>query len=870
MKRLSSLIIVLAILPWIIGPGLIGKSANSIFRDRMQLPVRDAAISQVNGIAQVNPSSCPSAGCAAGQRINFLASFGVATSFSGSANVHACFYSSNAGNSTWIDKASFSTTSAGWTSDPSGSICSTTVPTNYDFLGGANANLSAGPNSLNFAFRINKDSAVTSVDNPISITIYETNDGSKWTATSTLTLSKLSISSPRSPAYVANDASTCGSNAPCFVNSADDLEGGLGTGLKDAIDSLPPASTINILGSYNIKGSPVNISQSDIIQGIDNASITTSVCSNNPLLQVSAGATIRQLNVSAGSCSSTRDLIAVASPDQVTIESDDLNGGKNAISLTGNNGSVQVRFNQIQGNKGYGIIKSGGNGSIQATANNIYGNQGSKQVDCKGSGNVDHNFWGTGLSVSGAVANCTASDGKRLGTAIVQNNSTPGVDARRVTVTSSRTTYPSLGIAFNHDSGGDFDIYIVNYGNGSNSNIPFLNIGTDAINPCGNFLDIFLAQNAGAGSLNLFFRYDLNQACVTTVESQNFCGQSDPSKFPLWWYDPQGNVTDKWDTTGQNPAGTGANGASGQTTSCLTNNHEIEVSFSSNGRPGLSQDLNFTPFIAGYYPVGFLSFKTKVNVSQSTIQWETLYESGISAFYIIRSLQPDGIYNRVIGPISNKGNETIGGIYAEIDETLDFGKTYYYKLEIIGQDGSTIGYYGPVAAITATATPTVTNTPTITMTFTRTLTGTVTLTRTPTKTRTLFVYRSNTASRLRTSTNTPFRTSTMSKSNTPFPSSTISNGTPSVTPSPSLAATPSQGSNGYPGQTTQIAYLTGTTIPTGDYPSSQGTTSVTPTGDTTQAGNKAAFWVSLATGGVLGIIVLGIAVWYLIQRRIIQ
>ena len=112
---------------------------------------------------------------------------------------------------------------------------------------------------------------------------------------------------------MAADIATCGI-LPCYLNSGDDLANGIGTGLKDAVDARTTASTINILGSYAIKGNSVTINTAHTIQGVTNATLTYggTQCSNAMLL-ITAGATIQDLNINDGICvSPSRDLI----PDQ--------------------------------------------------------------------------------------------------------------------------------------------------------------------------------------------------------------------------------------------------------------------------------------------------------------------------------------------------------------------------------------------------------------------------------------------------------------------------------------------------------------------------------------------------------------------------
>ena len=62
-----------------------------------------------NSLTQVSPASCPSSGCAAGQRFDFQFGFDVSPVYSGGSNVQVCIYTpqSGGGSSTWGDASSF-------------------------------------------------------------------------------------------------------------------------------------------------------------------------------------------------------------------------------------------------------------------------------------------------------------------------------------------------------------------------------------------------------------------------------------------------------------------------------------------------------------------------------------------------------------------------------------------------------------------------------------------------------------------------------------------------------------------------------------------------------------------------------------------
>jgi hypothetical protein len=891
--------------------------------DASPLPKLHLFALQSNTLTQTSPTICPSSGCAAGQRINFQAIFNASPVFTTGPNTQVCVYAPatvGTGTKPWADPSSFvigstGTSGGAYTAGETASVCTNNLPLNYAILGGAYASLQATVtgDTINFAFRIYRTTTASAdISSPLTVKIFQASaDGTTWTATA-LPTKTIKVAAASSPAYVANDAAACGTKNPCYVNSGDDLTHGVGTGLKDAVDALAAPANILILGSYAIKSNAVNINQGDIVQGVNNATLTSAdtTCANAMLL-ISAGATIENLNITDGPCANTaRDLIAINSTKNVTIESNNLTNGKNAISIADNTGFVLVRFNQIQGNLGYAILRSAGTGTgtLLAVANNIIGNQGAAQAECNSKGQVDHNYWGKGQTVTASVSNCTASEGKRLGAPIMTNPAIPGVDAQRVTVTGTKTAVnsvvipgASLGLSVQHSAqhsapDTDFDLYVVNHGYGNNDVIPFLGAGTDYLVACGNFLDIFMAENNSGtpAELDLAFKYNLNATCITTVESANYCGQTiDATRYPLWWFDPQNDISNGWATTGN----------TGLTTSCSTADKEINIAVTGSGRPDFAGDLNFTPFVVGLPDlVKILRFNVSASIGQALIQWETAYENNLSGYYVARSLQPNGIYGRTSGLIPAKGNSTIGGNYYFQDTYLDYGTTYYYKLEFVDQNGNSIGYYGPVAGITATATPTITPTftvtvtPTITPTLTRTITPTVTLTRTPTtaptwtQTWTPYVYYTYTPYRYPTWTNTPF----VFRSSTP-----IRTATPlfSVTPFGGLSATPT-GTNfqysppgtttiiasftsspgGYPQpETSQTIMTTGTTKTTIDPRSTKGTpgkngTAAQTLGPTSthpnSTGTNTSFWFSLISGGLLGVLVIGFAGWFIFQQKL--
>lgn len=100
--------------------------------------------------------------------------------------------------------------------------------------------------------------------------------------------------------------------------------------------------------------------------------------------------------------------------------------------------------------------------------------------------------------------------------------------------------------------------------------------------------------------------------------------------------------------------------------------------------------------------------------------WETASEVNMSVFYVLRAPSEAGTYNRISNFIPAEG-DLGGAIYEYIDENVEAGTTYYYKLEAVETNGSS-EFHGPVSARiplpgenntpTPSPTPTLTPTPT--------------------------------------------------------------------------------------------------------------------------------------------------------------
>lgn len=744
-------------------------------------------------LTMVSPESCPSGGCAAGQRINFNVSFSVDPQYTSGVNTQVCIYAT----SSWADYSDGWISSTGletgkvYTSGEYNSICTSHVDSGEEWIAGAYTSLSAGTNTdqLEFALRIHADAAQNGL---VKVKVFQADSsGAFQDETTNLTKSiKVATGSAKaSTVYVAETAEDCDGHTDCYVNSGENGAGGVGTGLYDAIHAVSAGSEILILGDYPIKSETVVVDKDVTISGFDSDSTITyggdgDDCSN-PMLSFTSGGTLKDLVINDGNCTSpSRHLIEVNSDADVTIEHNTLDSGNRAINILDNTGDVSIAFNQISDNLSYAVYRqSGSGGTVEIFANNIIDNRSGIQVNCNNLGTADHNYWGEGITATNSASNCTVDDGKQLGAPIVLSSDGAGVEAVRQTVTGTTKYAFNNKIGVKRTGGSDYDVIIVNHGQGSEENIPFLEEGSGAIEACSNFYDVFLADGASASDLVLTLKYDLNSSCISTIESSDYCGQSDSSEYPLWWYDPANDITDGWDRTGQNPEGIGAGDTDyGQVTTCNLTENTISVTIDNSGKPGISDDLVFTPFVVGLPlsdGVDLSEFTVTFDVTENDLRWTTSSEVNIEGFHILRSDTKNGTYSRVSSLIDAIGNTFIGGIYNFTDEDVQFTRMYYYKLEVVDDSDNTIEIYGPVGVLTATGTPT----PTLTRTATLTRTPTKTRTSYATRTATTYYYRSPT-SYYRASTSTPrsdpTQVRTYGPSSTPSRTSQSSSGTTTI------------------------------------------------------------------------------------------
>lgn len=712
---------------------------------------------QSSGLTLVSPAACPAAGCAPGQRMNLrfefeLADYDPTPTVPPEPNVKVCFYAPDG----WIDQASVNAieqpggvTGQPYTYTPDCVQGEPTRPTGYTPIGAWQAAIvnNAFSDSLNLSFRI--AAGATSTGKLLARLFERT--GPTWNRTQQVFTPNLPVTAASALSYVAADASLCdaGGYQPCYLNSGDDLPDGIGTGLKDAVDAVQDGSVLYVLGNYPIKSNTVLIKKAIQISGLNNASLTStgSVCTN-AMLRLETGVTVSELAINDGpGCTTTnRTLIEVNSPRNVLIEYNQLSGGEIGVLVRDNIGAVTVRSNQIENNAAQAVYADSGTiFSLTVEGNNITGNGAASsgvQIECAAglsgaapSRSANHNYWGSPAQPSQEATHCTLAPGRQLGAPIQPRaGGAAGVQAQRFTVTGSKTYAYNNEIAFQRTGGSaDFDLYVVNHGYAQITFTPF-NLGGGP-NPCSNFWDVFLPDGViPDGTLELFLKYNKSAACVAAINSTQYCDQtSAPGRYPLWWYDPAGGVTEQWDTTGQNPAGSNAGGGSGQATACRIADNEIQVSIDSSGRPNLVNDLNYLPLFTGVQVLNTYRLLASNNVI--TVDWSTNHEPDVTGFYIQRST--DGVnFSPITDLIARKGSALAGASYQFVDSGRLAGTSYSYRLQIVRPD-NTFLYSQVLSSLGTAATATRTFTPGPTATNTRTPGPTPTYTvPPPTRTRT--------------------------------------------------------------------------------------------------------------------------------------
>lgn len=690
------------------------------------------------GLKLISPSACPSSGCAAGQRLNFTVQFSVDPQITGVPNTQVCVYApvdgqSGSGTEPWADfsKGWIAEGASAYTAGEVDSVCTNAAPTGDQYLAGVYASHpSAIKDQVDFALHI---TPTTDIDGHVQVKVLQLDSSNNWTETSnpseTYTV-PISVAPLENTAYVAETTKNCGTHSPCFVSSQDYAKDGLGTGLYDAIQALNPEGMIIILKDIYINHS-IRIDKELTIKGNNWESMLTSnnsseVC-GTPLLTYYSSGVLQNLTINDGNCSTNkpRNLVEIAidSPNKVIIQNNTLTSGNHAIYILDKTELVDIAFNEITNNQQNAVFIEANptnTGEINIFANNILNNGFDPQVICNFRGIANHNFWGEGQSAAENTSDCNTESGKELGAPILAASDGHGVQAILGTVKKDFIYFDyfngKIGARHNGDSD-DYDIVIVNHGQGETDNIPFFESGSGDIVPCGNFYDIFLADDANPKNLlEVALKYDLNDQCINIIESDYYCGNSDPERYPLWWYDPVGNVTSGWDRTGQTPQGSGGTGESGQMTHCNTQQDEIIVTIDNSGRPGLFSDLTFTPFTTGFIDGAPLTdFSAEYINFYSKITWQTSREKNIKRYELLKSKNKDSGYE-IITKVDVTSDSFTPNTYQYYDYDVKHSNTYYYKLLVIHKSHADeiIGRHGPltlnVPAPTATTTPTVTHT----------------------------------------------------------------------------------------------------------------------------------------------------------------
>lgn len=718
-----------------------------------------------DALTLVSPTTCPTGGCAAGQRLNFRVDFSLSSHTDNTPNMQICVYSEEedlvvSETNPWADlsNAWFSQTGVisgvEYINNEENPFCLDRATASEDLIFSRSATHSdVLSDELAFAFNIN---AKATVGATVRVKIYQMVNIGQWSTTPQILETAIPTTATNTLTYVALNPTDCGTRSPCYVNSGDDRPDGVGTGLRDAITAVQQGSEIKILKNYAIKDHAVLVDKDLTISGFENAILSYAglVC-DQPILSITDGVLIKNLTINDGTCENpSRDLLRINSPDNVRIENNTLTNGARGIHVLDNTGDTAVAFNHIADNQGYAIYREPGpaDGQLSIYANNIINNQNVAKVNCNQHGKANHNFWSANNSTS--WESCDITPSKNLGAPILPSPSMAGLEAKKVTVSNTLTEYFNGNIGVRHTQGQDYSLIIVNHGQGQNENIPFHQSGAGNIVPCSNFYDVFLAENAQAENLVMTINYDLNTACINIIESSRYCGHPDGNRAPIWWYDPSNNITNGWDLAGQNPQGDNAENLTGQETSCDLANDQITLIIDSSGRPNNSDDLHFTPFVVGhqYYKGVILSqFTALINGQNISISWTTSQEKGVQGFYIQRSTQEAGTYSRISDLIIATGSTEDLTTYTFTDVGANQGQGQFYKLEVIDLDGTTIETLGPYSTLSST--PTVTTTPTTTTTPTPTNTPSIATTAGPTRTATRYIFRTLTP--IPTQRNTP-------------------------------------------------------------------------------------------------------------------
>ncbi len=97
------------------------------------------------------------------------------------------------------------------------------------------------------------------------------------------------------------------------------------------------------------------------------------------------------------------------------------------------------------------------------------------------------------------------------------------------------------------------------------------------------------------------------------------------------------------------------------------------------------------------YPIELASFQAQVHGGMVVLNWVTQSETNNLGFYLYRSEQKNGNYQRVNSTlIPGAGNSERINHYTFTDDEIKVGKAYYYKLADVNYNGEQV-YHGPIS-----------------------------------------------------------------------------------------------------------------------------------------------------------------------------
>ncbi|MEZ4745703.1 MAG: hypothetical protein R3C41_06485 [Calditrichia bacterium] len=105
---------------------------------------------------------------------------------------------------------------------------------------------------------------------------------------------------------------------------------------------------------------------------------------------------------------------------------------------------------------------------------------------------------------------------------------------------------------------------------------------------------------------------------------------------------------------------------------------------------GNASPISFTTSTDYSLPVSLTSFQAVAGFGKITLKWETASELNNEGFFIYRSSEENGAFDEPVNQqiISGQGNTNTATSYEFVDENVEEGETYYYKLISRDFDGT--------------------------------------------------------------------------------------------------------------------------------------------------------------------------------------